>query len=109
MVLIRHGYDPLDDRVVTYFRSKNCEPEIIRPFAGEQMGALDDGVAASVVYGGGFNVFETDAHPFLLDEHRWIEQCIDHATTVQVAFLWRHVLVSDLVEDMAEECVLRVK
>lgn len=77
MVLIRHGDDPLDDRVVTYFRSKNVEPEVVKPFDGERLGNVDDRVAASVVYGGGFNVFETDAHPFLLDEHRWIERCIE--------------------------------
>lgn len=76
VVLIRHGDDPADDRVVTYFRSKNIEPQIVRPFKGESLGDVDGGVAASVVYGGPFNVFETDAHPFLLDEHRWIEQCI---------------------------------
>jgi len=76
VVLIRHGHDPDDDRVVTYFRSRNVEPEFVHPFAGEPLGDPDDRVAACVVYGGGYNVFETDAHPFLADEHRWIEQCI---------------------------------
>lgn len=78
VVLIWHGDDPIDDRVVTYFRWNNVEPEIIRPFKDERLGDVDDQVAASVVYGGGFNVFETDTHPFLVDEHRWIEQCIEH-------------------------------
>ncbi len=77
VVLIRHGDDPSDDRVVTYFRSNNIEPEIVRPFKGEPLGDVNGGVAASVLYGGPFNVFETDAHPFLRDEHRWIEQCIE--------------------------------
>jgi GMP synthase (glutamine-hydrolysing) len=77
VVLIRHGDDPADDRVITYFRSHNIEPEIIRPFKGERLDDVDGSVAASVVYGGGFNVFETDVHPFLVDEHRWIEQCIE--------------------------------
>ena len=76
IVLIRHGDDPADDRVVTYFRSRNVEPEIVRPFKGEALGDVDGRVAASVIYGGPFNVFDTDEHPFLLDEHRWIEQCI---------------------------------
>jgi GMP synthase (glutamine-hydrolysing) len=76
IVLIRHGDDPADDRVVTYFRSRNIEPEILRPFKGDTLGDVDGGVAACVVYGGPYNVFDTDAHPFLLDEHRWIEQCI---------------------------------
>ena len=77
VVLIRHGDDPDDDRVATYFRSNNVEPEVIRPFQGGRLGEVDDGVAASVVYGGPFNVFDTDRNPFLLAEHRWIEQCID--------------------------------
>lgn len=76
IVIIRHGDDPDDDRVVTYFRSRNVEPEILRPFKGEALGDVDDRVVASVVYGGPFNVLDTDKHPFLVDEHRWIEQCM---------------------------------
>lgn len=76
VVLVRHNDDPADDRVLTYFRSRNIEPEIRRPFRGEALGEVDGSVAASVVYGGPFSVFETDRHPFLNDEHRWIEQCI---------------------------------
>jgi GMP synthase (glutamine-hydrolysing) len=76
IVLIRHGDDAADDRVVTYFRSRNVEPEFVRPFKGETLGDVDARVVASVIYGGPFNVFETDTHPFLLDERRWIEQCI---------------------------------
>ena len=78
VVLIRHGDDPDDDRVVTYFRARNVEPEIVKPFKGERLGDVNGLVTASVVYGGGYNVFETDKHPFLLDEHRWVEQCIEH-------------------------------
>jgi GMP synthase (glutamine-hydrolysing) len=51
-------------------------PEIRYPFKGDALGAVDGSVAASVIYGGPFNVFETDRHPFLNDEHRWIEQCM---------------------------------
>ena len=76
VVLIRHGDDPADDRVVSYFRGRNIEPEIRRPFRGEALGDVDGSVAASVVYGGPFNVFETGRHDFLNDEHRWIEQCM---------------------------------
>jgi GMP synthase (glutamine-hydrolysing) len=79
VVLVRHGDDPPDDRVVTFFRNRNIEPEIRRPFKGEALGDVDDTVACSVVYGGPFNAFDTDRHSFLNDEHRWIEQCIDRA------------------------------
>jgi GMP synthase (glutamine-hydrolysing) len=76
VVLIRHGDDPLDDRVATYFRSRNIEPRIVRPFKGERLGSVSGQVAASVIYGGSISVSDTSTHPFLLDEHRWIEQCI---------------------------------
>lgn len=76
VVLIRHGDDPADDRIVTYFRSRNIEPLIVCPYKGERLDAVNDEVAAGVIYGGGIDVFDTETHPFLLDEHRWIEQCI---------------------------------
>jgi len=80
VVLIRHGDDPADapddDRVAGYFRARNIEPEICRPFKGEALGEVDGSLAASVVYGGPFNVFGTERHCFLNHEHRWIEQCM---------------------------------
>ena len=76
VVLIRHGEGPSDDRVATFFRSKGVEPELRHPFKGDHLGEVDGSVAASVIYGGPFNVFETERHPFLKDEHRWVEQCI---------------------------------
>lgn len=78
IVLIRHGDDPDDDRVVTYFRSKGLEPEIRKPFKGEELGDVDSSVIGSVIYGGPFNVFEEEKHTFLYEENRWIEQCIKH-------------------------------
>ena len=76
VVLIRHGDEPADDRVITYFRSMNIEPTIVSPFNGERLGPVDHRLAACVLYGGGFDVRETDKHRFLLDEHRWIEKCL---------------------------------
>ena len=73
IVLVRHGDDPDDDRVVSYFRSKGARPEIRKPFKGEALGNLDSSVVASVIYGGPFNVFEEDKHPFLNEERRWID------------------------------------
>ena len=76
VVLIRHADEPDDDRVVAFFRARGIEPEIRKPFKGEALGPVDSSVAASVVYGGPFNVFDEDKHPFLHDENRWIEQCM---------------------------------
>ncbi|MFO1059392.1 MAG: hypothetical protein U1E53_20790 [Dongiaceae bacterium] len=76
IVLIRHGDEPDDDRVVTWFRFHGIEPEIRKPFKGEPLGAVDSSVIGSVLYGGPFNVFEEARHPFLHDENRWIADCI---------------------------------
>ncbi len=77
LVLIRHGDDPPDDRVVTYASLHGFVLDIRRPFKGEVLGAVDGSVAGTVVYGGPFPVYDTDAHSFLTDEHRWIEACMD--------------------------------
>lgn len=77
IVLIRHADTPNDDRVVTYFRSKGFEPEILKPFAGDTLGDVDSSVIASVSFGGPFVVTDEDKHTFLKDEHRWLGQCID--------------------------------
>ena len=76
VVLIRHDNDPQDDRVVSWLRSSDLEPEFRCPFRGDELGTVDGSVAASIVYGGPFNVFEEDRHTFLHDEHRWIEDCM---------------------------------
>ena len=76
IVLIRHGDEPEDDRVVTYLRAQGWKPEIRKPFKGDRLGDVDSSVAASVVFGGPFSVFEEGKHPFLHDENRWIEQCM---------------------------------
>ncbi|MCB1452079.1 MAG: glutamine amidotransferase [Rhizobiaceae bacterium] len=76
IVLIRHRDDPLDDRVVTFACRNGFEPVLIKPFAGEKILEIGDDVAGSVIYGGGFVATETQQHPFLLDEYRWIDDCM---------------------------------
>jgi GMP synthase (glutamine-hydrolysing) len=78
VVLIRHGDDPDDDRVTTFFKDKGITPDIRRPFSGEPLGDFDTSVVAVVVYGGPFNVFEENKYPFLYDENLWIERCLKH-------------------------------
>ena len=76
IVLVRHGDDPPDDRVVTFAVKNGFEPVFSRPFKGDKLGLPAPDVAGSVVYGGPFNVFEEDKHPFLNDEADWIRACI---------------------------------
>ncbi|MDX1401176.1 MAG: hypothetical protein R3245_04570 [Kiloniellales bacterium] len=76
VVLIKHSVAPDDDRVVGYFRSAGISPEILYPFKGDILSDFDERVVGSVIYGGPFNVYETDRHEFLLEEHRWAEICM---------------------------------
>ena len=76
LVLVRHGDDPPDDRVVSFAVTQGFDPVIVRPFKGEALPEADDSVAGSVIYGGPFNVFEEDRHPFLHAEAEWIRTCM---------------------------------
>jgi len=75
-ILIRHGDDPPDDRVSTWFTLQGVEVRYRKPFAGELLGEPEAGLVGTVLYGGKYAVFETEAHPFLLEEDRWINACI---------------------------------
>lgn len=76
IVLVRHGDDPPDDRVVTFALRNGFEPVFYRPFKGDKLPVPGPDVAGSVVYGGPFNVFDEDKHPFLYDEADWIRACM---------------------------------
>lgn len=77
LILVRHGDDPPDDRVATFAHLSGFEPVFLRPFRGDRLPDPGPEVAGSVIYGGPFNVFDEDRHPFLHDEARWIRACID--------------------------------
>ena len=77
LVLIRHGDDPPDDRVFTFALDHGFEPVVFRPFKGEALPDLGPDVAGSVLYGGPFNVFDEDKHPFLTAEATWIHASMD--------------------------------
>ena len=77
MVLNGHGDDPPDDRVYTYMIENGFEPVLKKPFAGDLLGEPDEGVAGTVIYGGKYNVFDVAIHPFLDEEYRWIDACLD--------------------------------
>ena len=76
VVLVRHGDDPPDDRVYTYLRANGFEADLRRPYQGDSLGEVDDTVCGTVIYGGPFNAFATQEHPFLKEEYRWIEACL---------------------------------
>ncbi len=77
LVLVRHGDEPEDDRVVTFAARAGFHTATFRPFAGDALPDPGPDTAGAVIYGGPFSVFEEDAHPFLRDEARFARACID--------------------------------
>ena len=73
VLLVRHGDEPADDRVVTWLKQAGYRVETRKPFAGDPLGDVEDDIVGTVIFGGLYNVFETEKHPFLTEEHRWIE------------------------------------
>ncbi|MFN3994488.1 MAG: glutamine amidotransferase-related protein [Tabrizicola flagellatus] len=82
LVLVRHGDDPPDDRVVTFAVENGFNPLIRKPFKGDALGDPWPELAGTVLYGGPFNVFDEALHPFLNEEARWIRACMDRGLPV---------------------------
>ena len=60
VVLVRHGHEPADDRVVSWLTQKGYEIDTRKPFAGDPLDAeVADEVAGTVVYGGMYNAYDT--------------------------------------------------
>lgn len=72
VVLVRHGDGPADDRVVTWLARNGVTADIRRPYQGETLGEIGEDVAATVIYGGMYNAYDTGRHPFLNEEYKWI-------------------------------------
>ena len=75
VILVRHSDEPADDRVFAYLSRSGYEPVLRKPFAGELLDN-DRSIAGAVIFGGKYNVFDTQLHPFLMHEYRFIEHCI---------------------------------
>jgi len=73
VVLVRHGDGPTDDRVTTYLKQHGFAVDHHHPFRGEPIGPLSGDVAGTVIFGGMYNADDTEKHPFLTEEYRWIE------------------------------------
>ena len=73
VLCVRHGDGPTDDRVTNWCISHGVRADIRRPFQGDTLGEITEDLAAVVVYGGMYNAYDTDAHPFLREEYRMID------------------------------------
>lgn len=76
VLLVRHGDEPADDRVVSWLTEAGYEIDSRKPFAGDLLGDPDEDLAGTVLYGGLYNAYDTDKHPFLNEEYRWIASCL---------------------------------
>ena len=76
VLLVRHGSEPADDRVVSWLTQAGCHVDTRKPFSGDSLGTLGGDLAGTVIYGRKYNAFDTYRHPFLNDEYRWIDQCL---------------------------------
>lgn len=76
VVVVRHGENPPDDRVYTWLTLNGFEVDLRKPFAGQELGALEDDVVGTVLHGGPYNAFDVDKHAFMADEDRWIGECL---------------------------------
>ncbi|MCY4303575.1 MAG: glutamine amidotransferase [Aestuariivita sp.] len=77
VILIRHGHGLNDDRVMNYLIDAGFTPEIRKPFAGEKLEKLTDDIVGTVIYGGIYNASDTELHPFLQEEYRWINDALN--------------------------------
>jgi GMP synthase (glutamine-hydrolysing) len=76
ILLVRHGDGPADDRVTIWAQAHGFEIDSRRPFAGEMLPQTAEGYAATAIYGGMYNAFDTKLHLFLEEEYRWIDACL---------------------------------
>ncbi len=77
IVFVDHHDNLQDDRAWTGLGSLGFEQRLVCPFRGEPLPPLGPELAGAVIYGGLQNVHEQDQFPYLKDEIRWIERCLE--------------------------------
>ena len=82
VLLVRHGDEPADDRIVTWLHQAGFEIDIRKPFAGDLLGSPGTDLAGTVIYGGNYNADDEEKHPFLNEEYRWIGESIEAGVPV---------------------------
>ena len=77
VLLVRHGDDPMDDRVTTFCQLNGLRPDTRRPCLGDSLGEVTEDLAGVVVFGGIYNAYDVKKHPFLADEYSIMTRAID--------------------------------
>lgn len=73
LLCLRHGDGPMDDRITTWCGANEVHCDARRAWQGQALGDMADDLIGVVVYGGNYNAYDTDLHPFLNDEYRIID------------------------------------
>ncbi|MBC6407621.1 MAG: glutamine amidotransferase [Rhodobacteraceae bacterium] len=76
VILVRHGEDAVEDRVVTHLTQAGYTIETKQPYRGNTLEATGDYVVGAVVFGGDYNAYDTELHRFLKDEYRLINEML---------------------------------
>lgn len=75
IVLVKHHNDRNDDRASQHLAARGFDLDWRMPYAGDSLPETTDGVAGTIVYGGGQPIPEVERYPFIADEARWMRQC----------------------------------
>ena len=78
IVLIEHHAEPRDDRASAHLTALGFELDWREPWNGDSLETSLDNVAGSVIYGGAQNVDQQEEFPYLVNEMRWIERCLEN-------------------------------
>lgn len=97
VVMLKHEVAPFNDRAGDALAKHGYVIDWRTPFNdGKPIGALDDDVAGTIVYGGPYCVDDAPSFPFMRDELRWMEDCMNAGIPVlgfcQGAQMIAHIL-----------------
>jgi len=76
-ILIQHGDERDDNRVAVHLHAHGYDVLSVRPDRGDALPGREEAIAGCVVYGGLYNAYDVEAHPFLRDEYAFIGRCLD--------------------------------
>ncbi|MEX0370000.1 MAG: glutamine amidotransferase [Tateyamaria sp.] len=76
LLCVRHGDGPMDDRITTWCGAQQVRCDARRAWQGQALGKITDDLVGVVIYGGNYNAYDTDLHPFLNDEYRIIDAAL---------------------------------
>jgi GMP synthase (glutamine-hydrolysing) len=76
-ILVTHDSGDKDDRASSWLRMQGYKLHWTCPAEGEVLPAINDDVAAVVVYGGKYDIRDREQHVFLKDEMRLIEETLE--------------------------------